>query len=199
MLFDHDAEIGAFLFLNVKAAKIEGYLYRIDEIKETEEKEKENDKGVVTKIKEEVTIRRDYYVMDVQGNWFKISESTNPFLYYLPRFIESGYAEDKTKLPWPYLAGWIEGNFISPADNSVMIDTYIPHEIKDIDPEKDHDAYVAKLDTYRIRYDTMQESVDWIMKSLQPNEQEVNDQKFDPTKKLLRELDKFEYDIGDKK
>lgn len=195
MLFDHDAEIGAFLFLNMRANKIEGYLYRIDEIKQTEEKERTNEKtGAIEKFKEDVVIRKDYYVMDVEGNWIRTTDSTNPFLYHLQAFIEQGYAEDKAKLPWEITAGWIEDRFIQ--------NTYVAHYVEytpTFDQEKQPEKFLEELNKHKIDYELMQLSCNWVMESLKPNEAEMNDSKFDPVKKLLRELDKFEYNIGDKR
>lgn len=227
MLFDHDAEIGAFLFLNMKrdpkpngtekipmgedekgtplfkeiqvfsySPKIEGFLYRKDEIKETQDFDREDPKNPLKRLKgkEDVIVQTDWYIMDCQGNWFNIKESTNPFIFHLPYFIDKGMAEDKAKIAWAILKDWI----MNLAGGEV--DIYTP-TIPYIEPEGLTDDAIAELYLkHKIDYDLMFKSAEWIQSALDPvTDEEKKDEKFDPVKKLLRELDKFEYDIGDKK
>lgn len=202
MLFDHDPEIGAILLLNLERNKIEGFLYRKDEIKETQEATRDDAKtGKPVNVKEEVTVQTDWYVMDCQGNWFNIKESTNPFIFYLPYFIESGMADDKAKLTYPILKDWILNLYMGEPTVSCGYTTYIAHEEpKDI-PEDDTAARTAYYAKYKINTELLNRSAEWIQLSLDPTPDtaELTDPKFDGHKKLLKKLDEFEYDIGDKK
>jgi hypothetical protein len=254
MLFDHDAEIGAFLLLNLDRSKIEGYLYRLDEIKETQEVMRDDPKNPdkQIKVKEDVVVQTDWYVMDCQGNWFNIKESTNPFLYYLPYFVSYGYAEDKSKLEYPILKDWILNLFHGePSEvTGVSVVNHIPHEnltdeqveqmgeeaikalssteretviaqyiqyAKDekgeelnateraVAEERALDSVrnrpcLAHYEKFRINMELLDKSANWIQQAMTPEtEEELKNDKFDGKKKLLRKLDEFEYDIGDKK
>lgn len=212
MLFDHDAEIGAFLLLNLNRAKVEGYLYRKDEQKQTQEFEREGKDGKLVKGKEEVVTQVDWYVMDCQGNWFNIKESTNPFLFYLPYFIDFGYAEDKAKIDYLITKDWILNLYHGePSDTTgTHVQTYIQHEnLTDEQAEKMKEAEkTAYYDKFRIDIDLLNKSAEWIGTNFavpEPKEGEkpkelTSEQQYDLMKKnLLRKLDEFEYDIGDKK
>lgn len=207
MLFDHDPEIGAILLLNLDRdngkdkpkGKIEGFLYRKDEIKETQEAERDG-----KLVKEEITVQTDWYVMDCQGNWYNIKESTNPFIFYMPYFVDSDMAKDKAQLAYPILKDWILNLYHGEVAGTVA---YIPHEEpKDIaeDDEEGRKAYYAK---FKINMDLLFKSAEWIEQAMTPETDEEKKlaqsddpkKQFDGQKKLLRKLDEFEYDIGDKK
>lgn len=202
MLFDEDPEIGAFLFLNLQSKKIEGFLYRKDEKKHKERVEKD---GVLTEI--EVIDHTDIYVMSVTGEWFNVKTSTNPFFYHLDQFLGKPWMTDKSKIPWPMLADYIQDD--GSEFNLTRSPLVLPYEgrITDIDamlPDAELDALVAKQAAddakHAIDYSMLDASAQWILKMLQPQtDAEHEDKKFDGMKKLLKELDKFEYDIGEKK
>jgi hypothetical protein len=192
MIFDEDPEVGAFLLVDWSVNKIQGYLYRVEEIKETidqpvmewsippgpGETEGSGDLVQVGTRKEEIVKRHDYYIMDIKGNWALSFEHTNPFLYMAGQILGNPkMCGDKNQMDWSILADWL-GDLES---------NWNHNEYRQMPEGKD------PTDADRIRWDEVRKSIDWIQTTLNnPPAGKVG------TQHLLRELDKFEYNIGNK-
>lgn len=194
MIFDQDPEVGAFLLLNWENNKVEGYLYRKEEIKEPQTRpvmawsnatpDNPDAGGVLIDtgktVTEEVIVRVDIYIMDIKGNWFHHRQSPNPYLFMCDRLLDSPkLCGDKNGMDWGITADFTEEVLWEP--NQGIEFAWIP-EGKEGDAEK-----------YRIRWDDMVKSVAWIRNTLNTADPTKNQ-----TQHLLRELDKFEYNIGNR-
>jgi hypothetical protein len=85
MLFDHDPELGATLYLDHTKKEIRGVFYRWDEAKQM-------------------------HVMDVKGAWIKVETCDNPFLRMLPGMLYEAatFIGERDKLPWLIACDWLE-------------------------------------------------------------------------------------------